>query len=234
MHLLHQDVVGGRFDGDALVLVGHLDIMDPNVLAPHVNSVEAAPVAPSDDHVVYLAIRARVERQMECGSCRPLAGPPCGMDGRAPWGLAGPTIHERDVVNREIGAPVQPKQSRTIFVVLVKLVTVSLYGALGVGAIEFEVGGVADHEQVSSGCARPVNDPFQVNRDPLPVLEHYPSSKTVVPRGNKDCRLVSCDSVLNKDTGCVANLGHLFYSHPKQLVWQPRCLQSLGRRLRSA
>ena len=114
----------------------------------------------------------------------------------------GRTIHKRDVVNREVGAPVQPKQPRAVLAVLVKLVAVSLYGALGAGAIELEVGGVADHKHVPPGRACSIYDPFQVDRDALPVSESQPSPKTIVPRGDKDCRLVSFNPASNTDPGC--------------------------------
>ena len=50
-----------------LILVGHLDIMDPNVLAPDIDAVEATLTAAPDDAVVDFTIRARVHHNVEFG-----------------------------------------------------------------------------------------------------------------------------------------------------------------------
>ena len=50
-----------------LILVSHLDIMDPNVLAPDIDAVEATLAAAPDDAVVDFTIRASIHHNVEFG-----------------------------------------------------------------------------------------------------------------------------------------------------------------------
>ncbi len=50
-----------------LILVGHLDIMDPNVLSPDIDAVKPTLAAAPDDAVVDFTIRARVHHNVEFG-----------------------------------------------------------------------------------------------------------------------------------------------------------------------
>lgn len=67
VNIFHQNVLGRRFYGDALVLVGYHYIVDPDVVAPDVDAVQTALVAAADGHVVDLAVRARVDGEVEGG-----------------------------------------------------------------------------------------------------------------------------------------------------------------------
>lgn len=63
--LLNQDVVRGTLHGNTLVLVADLNIVDPDVGAPDINTIQASLVAAVDDQVVQLTILAGIEREME-------------------------------------------------------------------------------------------------------------------------------------------------------------------------
>lgn len=67
VNLFDQEMVGWVFDGDTLVLVRNLNVMDPYVGSPHVDAIETTLVTAMDDHVVDLAIGARVNTQVELG-----------------------------------------------------------------------------------------------------------------------------------------------------------------------
>jgi hypothetical protein len=51
-----------------LILVGHFDVMDPDVLAPDIDAVKPTLATGPYDRVVDFAIRARVHYQRELGS----------------------------------------------------------------------------------------------------------------------------------------------------------------------
>lgn len=66
--LLNENVIGRALDSNTLVLVGDLDIVNPDVGAPNIDSVQTTLVSTADDHVVQFTIGASVERQVECRS----------------------------------------------------------------------------------------------------------------------------------------------------------------------
>lgn len=63
--VLDEHVVCRVLDRDALVPVGHLDVVDPDVGARHVDAVEPALVAATDDCIVQLAVGAAVEGEVK-------------------------------------------------------------------------------------------------------------------------------------------------------------------------
>lgn len=69
MDLLDKNVVCWVLDSNALVLVGNLNIMHPNIATPDIDSVQATLVDAMDDGVVYFAIGACIQRQMEYRGC---------------------------------------------------------------------------------------------------------------------------------------------------------------------
>lgn len=65
VHLLNQNVVCGTLDGDTLVLVGDLDIVNPDVCAPDIDTIQPTLVGTANDHVVQLTVCAGIKGQVE-------------------------------------------------------------------------------------------------------------------------------------------------------------------------
>jgi hypothetical protein len=53
-------------NGYTFVLVGHLDIMNMDVEAPYINSVESAFIPTSNDEIIDLSTSASVKDEVEC------------------------------------------------------------------------------------------------------------------------------------------------------------------------
>jgi hypothetical protein len=50
------------------VFVGYLDVVDPDIGSPNVNAIQTAFIAATNDHIIQLSVRARIESEMECRS----------------------------------------------------------------------------------------------------------------------------------------------------------------------
>lgn len=94
-----------RCDGpiEICTFVGDFHIVNPDLEPPNVNAVETSPVATSDNGVVHLALLARVK---------------CKMESRR--------IHESEVVNCEVRDPGQAQDPRTVGVLSMKPISISL------------------------------------------------------------------------------------------------------------
>lgn len=142
--LLDQEMVRGVLDRHTFVLVGDLDVVDPDVGAPDIDPVEATLVTPVDNHVVDLAVGASVYGEVK---------------------LRG--VDEDDVVNGEVLDIVQAQETCTVFALLVELVAVALDSTLGARAVELKVGGVLNHKHVARVFARSVDGPLEVDAGPF-------------------------------------------------------------------
>ena len=69
MDLLDKNVVCWVLYSNALVLVGNLNIVHPDIAAPDIDSVQTTFVNAMDDSVIYFAIGACIQRQMEYRGC---------------------------------------------------------------------------------------------------------------------------------------------------------------------
>lgn len=65
VYLLDQHVLGRILDGDTLVPVGNLDVVNPHVAAAHVDTVQTSLVTTAYDHVIHLSIGTLVKEEVE-------------------------------------------------------------------------------------------------------------------------------------------------------------------------
>lgn len=142
-------------------LTGDFDIVNPDIRAPYINTVQASFVATADNHIVDFAIRARVQRQVERRR-----------------------VHQRNVVHTEIRHIIQPQDPGAVLVIFMELVPVPLDGASRGGAVKLKVGRVFNVDHVAAGGARAVNGSFQVDRDARPAVQGDPVLEAVAARGN--------------------------------------------------
>lgn len=106
--VLNEDILRRAFNSDALVFVGNhdllliskaldgsrsvgcSDIVNPDIVTPNINAVQASPVTTSDGHVIYFTIGAGVHRKMK-SRC----------------------VNKNDVMNGEVGDLLQTENPRT-------------------------------------------------------------------------------------------------------------------------
>lgn len=65
--VLNQDIFGRRLYSDALIFVGHHDIVYPAIRTSDINTVETTPVTSADRHIVGFAVCAIVDYEVEHG-----------------------------------------------------------------------------------------------------------------------------------------------------------------------
>lgn len=167
-------------DSDAFVLVGDLDlhllaikisnngntqstyIVDPDVFAPDVDSVQPTLVTSTNRHIVHFAVGTGVHGEVEQGR-----------------------VHQRDVVNREVGHVVESQDPGAARRTLgMELIPVPLERTLGGTAEELKVGCVLNEDHVPTRGSGAVDDSIELDSTSGPFVESNPCLEGIVTRGD--------------------------------------------------
>lgn len=160
--VLDQDVVGGRLDGNALVLVGDHDIVDPDVVTPDVNAVETTVVTAADGQVVELAVLAGVKGEVEGGR-----------------------VSQSQVVDGEVGDIVETQDTGARDgAVLVELVAVALEGTGTSAGEDLNIAGVLNEDHVATIGTGAVDDTVHLEGPGGTAVQLDPGVDGIVTLGN--------------------------------------------------